>query len=274
MKGSIPTLSIIIPTFNSGTTLSVALESIRSQTFEELEIIIMDGLSGDNTLQIARSYVPIFQDLTIISEEDKGIYDAMNKGIEMAKGEWLYFMGSDDSFYNSEILEKFFALKAVNTHDVIYGNVFSSRFEHPYDGKFSYYKLAIKNICHQSIFFRKNVFSKVGKFNLDYKIWADWDHNIRWFYSSRIKKYYINEIIANYADGGFSSLNEDSVFIKEKNYKLLKEGFNKLPPAQRRDVCNLALAQAEKDGDFLRASILKAIKFALKIDKFLAQKIK
>ena len=274
------TLSIVVPAYNESATIDIILNVLINVSLPdglEREIVIVNDFSTDDTSAKIQEFIknnPQSKFQFFSQPKNMGKGAALHKGIEMAKGEWLYFMGSDDSFYNSEILEKIFALEAVNTHDVIYGNVFSSRFEHPYDGKFSYYKLAIKNICHQSIFFRKNVFTKVGKFNLDYKIWADWDHNIRWFYSSRIKKYYINEIIANYADGGFSSLNEDSVFIKEKNYKLLKEGFSKLPPAQRRDVCNLALVRAEKDGDFLRASVLKVVKFALKIDKFLAQKIK
>ncbi len=274
MLKSKPYLSIIIPTYNSGATLFTTLESIKDQTFKDLEVLIMDGVSTDNTLKIAQNFKSNFQAFTVISEPDKGIYDAMNKGIKLAHGEWLYFMGSDDSLYNSQILEKIFTLQAAKTHEVIYGNVQSKRFEHPYDGEFSYYKLATKNICHQSIFFRKSVFRKIGKFNLKYKVWADWDHNIRWFYSSLIEKYYTDEIIANYADGGLSSLNEDVLFIKRKNLKLLIHGFAKLPPAPRRDICNLAIEQSKKERSFVLLGFLKMAKFGLRIQKFIYYKFK
>ncbi|WP_051205411.1 glycosyltransferase family 2 protein [Salinimicrobium xinjiangense] len=267
-------ISIIIPTYNSAASLSIALDSIKSQVFKDLEVLIIDGVSTDNTLEIAQKYKSDFQVLTVVSEPDKGIYDAMNKGISLAKGEWLFFMGSDDSLFNSHVLEKIFSLRAAKTHDVIYGNVQSTRFEHPYDEEFSYYKLATKNICHQSIFFRKSVFKKIGKFNLKYKIWADWDHNIRWFYSSRIKKYYTDEIIANYADGGLSSLNEDILFLKRKNLKLLTHGFAELPPAARRDICYLAIEQSQKEGSFILLGFLKVVRFVLKIHKFISHKFK
>ncbi|SOC78571.1 Glycosyltransferase involved in cell wall bisynthesis [Salinimicrobium sediminis] len=267
-----PTISVIIPTYNSGATLSIALASIKRQVFKDLEVLIIDGVSTDNTLEIAQKYKSHFQVLTVVSEPDKGIYDAMNKGISLAKGEWLFFMGSDDSLFSAHVLEKIFSLRAAQTHDVIYGNVQSTRFAHPYDGEFSYYKLATKNICHQSIFFRRSVFQKIGKFNLKYKIWADWDHNIRWFYSSRIKKYYTDATIAYYADGGLSSLNEDVLFIKRKNLKLLIHGFTKLPPAARRDICNLAIEESQKKKSVVLPGFLKVVRFILRIHKFISHK--
>lgn len=267
-----PKISIIVPTYNSAVNLHMALESIKNQTFKNIEVLIIDGASSDNTLKIAQNYRSKFQFYTVISEPDKGIYDAMNKGIRIAKGEWLYFLGSDDSFYEQNTLEELFSHPEIRNNDVIYGNVYSSRFDLPYDGEFSYSKLAKKNICHQSIFFRKNVFKKIGVFNIKYKVWADWDHNIRWFYSSRIKKHYINKIIANYADGGFSSLHMDEFFQRQKNLKLLMHGFIDIPAAQRRDICNLAILQSKKENSFWLYRGLKLIGLILKIDKFFTKK--
>ena len=89
-----PRLSIINPTFNSAKTLSRCLDSVISQSFTDWEVLMMDGVSNDDTIKIASSY----QDsrIRIYSEPDKGIYDAMNKGIDKAHGEWLYFIDSDD----------------------------------------------------------------------------------------------------------------------------------------------------------------------------------
>src|SRR5688572_7883253 len=100
--------SIIIPTFNSSLTLRACLDSIAGQTFKNYEVIIMDGLSEDNTIQLANNYRSSLPNLRVISEKDYGIYDAMNKSIKIAKGSWLYFMGSDDFFYDRGVLENIY----------------------------------------------------------------------------------------------------------------------------------------------------------------------
>lgn len=228
MKAKTPFFSIIIPTYNSGATLDLALNSIYNQTFKNVEVLIMDGLSSDNTLPIAETYKNKIESVAIFSESDFGIYDAMNKGIEKAKGDWLYFLGSDDTLFENTTFEKIASTISLNKVDLIYGNVFSNRFNGIYDGEFNCSKLASKNICHQAMFFNKTIFKKIGKFNLKYKSHADWDHNIRCFYSSKIKTKFIDNIIANYADGGFSSLNFDETFNKIRPYKCLYLGYNKL----------------------------------------------
>jgi len=233
----IPLISIIIPTFNSGATLAIALESIVHQTFKNWELIIIDGGSADTTLVIAKEYQVIVPEaIKIHSEKDKGIYDAMNKAIDIAKGDWLYFMGSDDSLYETTTLEKISNLEALKNYEVVYGNVTSPRFNGVYAGEFTYSKLTNQNICHQAIFFNKAVFKKIGKFNLKYTAHADWDHNIRWFFSSKIKQIYSNLIIANYADGGFSSQG-DAVFEKDKNSVFLNRGIGKLPVSLLINFC-------------------------------------
>ena len=101
-----PKVSIIIPTCNSAKTLSRCLDSVISQSFTDWEVLMKDGVSNDDTIIIASSY----QDsrIRIYSEPDKGIYDAMNKGIDKAQGEWLYFLGSDDWLLNNCVLEEIF----------------------------------------------------------------------------------------------------------------------------------------------------------------------
>lgn len=216
-KMNLPFFSIIIPTYNSGKTLSLCLESILNQTFQNFEIIIIDGISSDDTVSIVKKFKEINPNIRWISEKDKGIYDAMNKGIRLAKGKWVYFMGSDDTIYSTDTLNKI--RKELKDFDVVYGNVISTRFDGIYDGSFTKEKIYQKNICHQAIFFKKNVFKKIGKFNQRYSSHADWDHNLRWFLSDKIKKKYIDLIFANYADGGFSSVNAEPCFHKIKHWK-------------------------------------------------------
>lgn len=262
-----PVLTIVIPTFNSGETLNNALKSIVNQTIKDIEIVIIDSVSNDNTLEIVEKYKMELQNINVVSEKDKGIYDAMNKGIIIAKGTWIYFMGSDDSLYESTTIEKFLRNEEIKKNEIVYGNVYSTRFNGSYDGLFTYSKLINKNICHQAIFFRKSAFIKIGKFNLKYKVYADWDHNIRWFFSSKISKIYLNQIIANYADGGFSSMHTDEIFRKDKYFLLLKKGIGKLSFSESINCCNILIDFLKSEKNYFRLLVVFFFKFGLKILK-------
>ncbi len=262
-----PLFSIIIPAYNSGTTLSVALDSIANQTFENWEVLIIDGFSTDHTIGIAEKYQKRFSNIKIFSEKDKGIYDAMNKGIDLARGDWLYFMGSDDFLYENTTLEQFLNHKEIKNNDVVYGNVYSTRFNGVYDGEFIYSKLITKNICHQSIFFRKSVFKKIGNFNLKYESHADWHHNIRWFFSSKVLKLYVNQIITNYADGGFSSLKNDEVFGRDKHFLLMTKGIAKLSDSELMSCCNNSINFAKQEKNYFKLFVANSFKLGFRFIK-------
>ena len=220
-------ISIIIPTYNASKTLSVALESILEQTFTDYEILIVDGLSTDHTVELAKGYQD--ERIKIISEKDSGIYDAMNKGIRLAKGEWLYFLGSDDRLFDNTVLETIQNSILKYNCEVVYGDIFSTRFNGRYNGEFTFKELLSRNICHQSIFFKKSVFEITGFFDLKYRGHADWDHNFKWFLNPLIAKKYIDIVVAEYADGGFSSMNNDEMFEKDKVLNFLHYGKKQLP---------------------------------------------
>ncbi len=212
-----PYYSIIIPTYNSSAFIDRCLNSICKQTFNNYEVIILDGLSNDGTLQLIETYSNKLPSLKIRSEKDNGIYDAMNKGISMAQGQWLYFMGSDDAFFDGNVLATISS--ALSENDVVYAKVNSKSLGGNYGSEFSPKKIYFRNIAHQGIFFRKNVFSITGLFDLKYKVWADWDHNFKWFLNPAIKKKFINIPVANYADGGFSDKRKDLTFEIDKEEK-------------------------------------------------------
>lgn len=218
-----PFFSIIIPTFNSSLFILDALKSVLSQTFIGFELIIVDGCSSDNTVNIATSLND--PRIRILCEPDKGVYDAMNKGILASRGEWLYFMGSDDRLFSFDVLQKIFSFVSTSNVHVLYGNVISSRFDGVYDGEFTSDKLLNKNICHQAIFFKRHVFLVLGCFDLHFKVLSDWDFNIKWFFDERICKQYVDLIIAYYADGGLSSVNLDKsfFFLKEWIYRKVQK---------------------------------------------------
>ena len=178
-----PFLSIIVPTYNSEVTIKKCLDSIISQSFSDFEVLIIDRLSIDDTLKIAENYYD--SRINIISENDNGIYDAMNKGIKQAKGDWLYFLGSDDTLYDKDVFKKIYSVVHSTNKKIIYGNVIFKGNVHEivdgsvYDGYFTLGKLFNHNICHQSIFYHKTVFLNMGNFNINYTLYADWDFNLR-----------------------------------------------------------------------------------------------
>jgi glycosyltransferase involved in cell wall biosynthesis len=213
-----PLISIVLPTYNSEKTIARCMESIVAQTFTNFELLVMDAVSKDNTLEIIKQVQKDLK-IQIVSEKDNGIYDAMNKGIALAKGKWIYFLGSDDALYESNTLEKIARHLQETEGEVVYGNVFSERFSGKYAGAFDKKKIFNMNICHQAVFFKKTVFEKTGLFDLSYKAHSDYDHNLKWFLSGNVKHEFVDIIIAHYADGGFSSQSEDFAFQKIKKWK-------------------------------------------------------
>jgi glycosyltransferase involved in cell wall biosynthesis len=236
--------SIIIPTYNAAQTLSKALESVLSQTCKDLEILIIDNCSTDNSLQTANSFND--ERIKIYSANDKGVYDGMNKGIEYAKGEWLYFLGSDDRLYDSKVLTDVIQFIQKNTCDVVYGNVVSTRFGGAYGEVFDTDKMLVENICHQAIFFSKNVFKKTGKFDLRYKAQSDWDHNMRWFFSSQIKHAYFDRTIALYNDGGLSS-GGDVLFEQHRIANYVRYAGRNLPLKRRLQLIKYGFDKARHE---------------------------
>ena len=155
-------ISIITPVFNAQEDIETCILSVANQSYKNIEHIIIDGFSTDNTLEAVKRYANKYSHIFWISEKDEGIYDAMNKGIDKSNGEWIYFLGSDDVFFDRDAIERVFIRKDIEESDILYGNV---KFKHSgiiYDGKFNFFKLMEKNICHQGIFFRKDVFNEVG----------------------------------------------------------------------------------------------------------------
>lgn len=206
--------SIIIPTFNSEKTISDCIKSILMQEFENFEILVIDGLSADETIAEVKKYSDVR--IKIISEKDTGVYDAMNKGIEKASGKYLYFLGGDDSLFGTSVLKNVFDICKSNEYNLVYGNVIFSSKNEVYAGEFSLESLLhFQNISHQAVFYRKDCFESLGKYNLKYKVASDWDFNIRCFMHPNFKIKYVDILIANYNDAtGLSKEERDIEFEK------------------------------------------------------------
>lgn len=211
---SSPLLTIIIPTLQAERTLGEALDSVLEQQLGDFEILIMDSVSKDRTLDIARGYAGRDQRIRIISEPDKGIYDAMNKGIQVARGQWILFLGSDDKLHDERVLSAFAGTPGLEALDMVYGNVVSPSYKGAYNGEYDLPKLLRWNMPHQAIFHRKSLFGSIGGYTIHYRGYADWDFNIRCFKNDRVRKQYIDLVVAYFGADGVSS-RHDVPFLLE-----------------------------------------------------------
>lgn len=200
-----PLFTIITVTFNVENTIQRCLDSIYSQTFSSYELLIIDGKSQDRSLELIQSH-PIKPRL-VVSEKDKGIYDAMNKGIRLAKGEYVYFLNADDSFTSSKTLS------------YVARDLYSKRF--PDIATYGVFKqfpqlTVVKNAIlskdnlsngimppHQGMFVRKTVFETYGLFSLQYKYAGDFEFCCR-IHRERSKES-SNYVVANFFAGGVGS---------------------------------------------------------------------
>lgn len=210
--------SIITPTYNCTAKIEKTIQSVLSQNMTLFEYIIIDGLSTDGTMEKVKKYSSYIK---LIFEKDNGVYDAMNKGINIASGKYLYFLGAGDQLKDG-VLEKINLIVPRSNLNFIYGNVYRLDQNVIYDGLFNKSKLNKRNICHQAIFYERNIFSIIGKFDLKYKIKADYAFNLKCFGCEEIKKNYINEVIADYEGFGLSSKYVDENFTEDRP-RLIKD---------------------------------------------------
>jgi glycosyltransferase involved in cell wall biosynthesis len=207
-----PLVSIVLAVLNAGDTVGKTIESICSQTYSQRELMILDGGSSDRTLDIIRERGESID--YWISEPDRGVYDAFNKGIGLAKGDWLYFMGAGDFFVDEMVLERLFtpAPKAL----LIYGDVIWGDTGKFYDGRFSKLKLCRRNISQQAIFYNRELFGKWGGFNLRYGLLADYAFNMKCFGDPRTAPEYKKIAVAHFGLDGMSARMSDDVFEADK----------------------------------------------------------
>lgn len=177
-------ISVITVCFNAAEAIEKTIQSVREQNYSDIEYIIVDGASTDGTTEIVKQ-LAADKDTIVVSEPDHGIYDAMNKGIHLATGDYLHFLNAGDTFYDSGVINKA-ALEIISTGaDIVYGDII---YQHP-DGKTerrqygdscakSVYYLTGDCINHQAMFARRSLFD-AGDFDLSYKICADREWMIR-----------------------------------------------------------------------------------------------
>ena len=207
-------ISIITATFNSGKTVGDTFMSVLNQTYNDYELIVVDGGSKDDTVDILRHYELIFNGrMKWISEPDRGIYDAMNKGIAMATGDVVGILNSDDFYTSNGILRKVAITMQDKNIDAVYGDV---HYVHDNDLKKCVRYYSSKPFrrmwmrfgfmpAHPSFYCRREVYEKYGTFDLSYKVAADFECLLRLIFVNRIRTKYLPVDFVTMRTGGAST---------------------------------------------------------------------
>lgn len=219
-----PKISIITACYNSVNTIEQTIKSVIKQTYNNIEYIVIDGSSDDGTIDILNKYRD-FIDI-IKSEPDKGLYDAFNKGIMASSGEVIFFLNSDDFFYDEQVVYDIAAIYSSKQNiNMVYGNVLIM------DEKVGYEYIKGKSTClsdlsegqmipHQGVFVKRDLFEKLGLFSMNYRICSDFDFIIKCFKNDFINIQYTDRIIAVFREGGISSKPENQI-LKKMEYSYI-----------------------------------------------------
>lgn len=207
-------ISIVTATYNSAATIKDTFNSVIAQTYNDIEYIVVDGLSKDNTLDIIKEYEPLFGGkMKWISEKDKGLYDAMNKGIAMATGDVVGILNSDDFYTSTDILQLVADSMQDSEVDAIYGDIHFVNDDN-LDKCVRYYSSHIFRRglmryglmpAHPSFYCKREVYTKYGAFNTKYKIGADFESLLRYIFVNRIRTKYIKRDFVTMRTGGAST---------------------------------------------------------------------
>ena len=219
------TISIITVCFNSAKTIRQTIESVLNQTYSNIEYIIVDGKSKDNTLEIIKEYEQCFSDKGIsyryISEPDKSIYDALNKGIQLASGEWIGIIHSDD-WYELDACENLFSDSKCIGFDLIYGLVRvinSDGLPHSVE-QIMFEELITDPMQHQGVFVKRYLHHEIGLYSMKYEIASDYDFLLKCMLAKKNAKF-IPSIVANFSRCGISNMNSSAHISILETYKIL-----------------------------------------------------
>ena len=215
--------TIITINYNNGKELRRTIESVINQTFRDVEYIIIDGGSTDDSVDIIKQYAEHID--FWISERDRGVYNAMNKGLKRAHGEFVIFMNSGDSFYSPNVIEEID--RQISDTDILLGNVCDYVSGRIYGGipagsEVTFLTLKKEILCHQGTFYRRSIFDS-HPYDESLKLIADWKVNVQAIVFDNCKVKVVDTIIANYDLTGMSS--PQSTLHAEERRKVMSELF-------------------------------------------------
>jgi glycosyltransferase len=202
-------ISVITASFNSEATIGATIESFLRQTHPDKEMLVVDGVSRDNTLKIVESFGA--GSIRVISEPDKGVYDAMNKGLHLFTGDAIGFLNSDDTFHDDTVLADIAA--ALEHSDIVYGDLDMVTDHHSKTlarvwraGRFHRYAFQLGWVPpHPTFYIRRDVAQKVGDYDLSHVTTADYDYMLRAMALNDFRVSYLPRVLADFQMGGIST---------------------------------------------------------------------
>lgn len=256
-------ISVVVVTYNAGEKIKKTLESLIRQTYLNYEVLFIDGQSTDSTLNILKKYQKLFHEKNIytfcLSEKDRGIYDAMNKGIVRANGDWIYFLNAGDVLGDENVFEDIFA-NIERDVDVIYGDTlddYGYKIERLVSCQISDIRWKMP-FCHQAVF-AKTELLKNNLFDLSYSLCADYNQFLSLYLDGKeFEK--IDRVVAIYARDGVSAQNGYLVLKQYKNIQICHGIYGYM---QRREYC--------KKNIIGRLQTLKSKLFRKKKNKYLCR---
>ncbi len=238
------TVSIITVNKNNATGLANTIRSVINQTFKEVEFIIIDGASNDGSIDIIKQNE---QNVTRwISQTDSGIYNAMNKGIALATGKYVYFLNSGDCFINDHTLQSFFEITLEDNEDFLIGNVLINDKVLKIPNKLSLFYILNFGFSHQSFFIKRSVYQITGVYDENYSIVADINHFILSLVKFNMSYRYKDVLLTRIEPNGISShdlqrnFNQREKFLLTEFPVLLKD-YQDLLSYNKRDIFKRAL---------------------------------
>jgi len=215
-----PTLSIISINLNNAKGLEATMESVINQNFTDYEYIIIDGGSTDGSLEVIQQYSNKIS--YWVSEPDKGIYHALNKGIAKARGKYCLFLNSGDFLYSSSILANIF--KNSSGEDVLYGNIrFGDQKEVlMLSNTLSFNTFLGDSICHNASFIKRELFNRFGFYNENYKISSDWEFFVNTLIKHKCSYRHIGELVTIMQPGGISTNPKYAAILMQERMEAIK----------------------------------------------------
>lgn len=214
--------SILVATYNSANVIRELLSTILCQTYENFELVLVDGASKDNTVEYVKNVIPE-EKLKYVSEPDKGVYDAINKGLNIASGDYLIVMGSDDHFLSSHVLQEVACAierDGASLDTIYYGGTYMECYHQVVNKTQTKWSWVRGTMCHQCIFYPKNIY-KNHTYNLEYKINADYAYNLSLWDKTRYK--HIDVVISFYSSDGLSGSGRFDIPFRNALPYLIKE---------------------------------------------------
>lgn len=222
-------VSIITVCYNRKATIGQSIQSVLNQDYPNIEYIIIDGNSSDDTQSIIESYSDKITHY--ISERDKGMYDAINKGLKLATGDIIGLMHSDDTFYDSKVVSKIVNTFLISSNaDAIYGDgIYVTNdaeekiIRNRIGGQYNFEKLKSGWLpLHPTVYIKKPIIEKYGYYSLDFKIASDTEFLLRYLFKHKINIVYMNEYVVKMKMGGLSTDYKRIFHVLSEDYKIYK----------------------------------------------------